>query len=74
MDFLWDDNNLKHLASHGVTPEMAEAVFLAGADDLRPSRTAHRYIVEGTLDGRDYRLVCDIAHDGTVYAVTAYPL
>ena len=72
LNFIWDDNNLRHLASHGVTREIAEAVFLAGK--LHPSRIAHRYSVEATIGGRDYRLICDVARDGAIYPVTAYTI
>jgi uncharacterized DUF497 family protein len=74
MDFIWDDNNLRHLASHGVTPEVAEAIFWAGIADTEESTTNNRYIIEAEVNGRAYRLVFDMSHEKAIYPVTAFPL
>jgi hypothetical protein len=72
MRILWDANNTAHIARHGVTPELAERIIAAGQPMRTPS--SHRYIIETEMDGRNYRLVLDIANDGTVYPVTAFPI
>jgi hypothetical protein len=59
---------------HGVSPELAESVFRAGADNLHASQTRHRYLVEAEVDGRLYRLICDISASGTIYPITCFPL
>lgn len=74
MHFIWNEQNTAHLAAHGVTPEIAEAVFYAGLSDMRPSSIRHRYILEAEVDGRAYRLICDISRDSAVFPVTSYPL
>ncbi len=74
MEFLWDDNNTAHIGTHGVSPELAERVFWAGVDNMYASRTRHRYVIEAEVDGRPYRLLCDISAAGTIYPVTCYPL
>ena len=37
MEFLWDKNNTGHIGMHGVSPELAESVFWAGADNMHAS-------------------------------------
>lgn len=74
MHFLWDEHNAAHLARHGVTPELAEAIFHAGLDDIYPSRIPYRFAVEAEIDGRCYRLVFDRSREGAIYPVTCFPL
>ncbi len=74
MEFVWDDNNTAHIGSHGVSPELAERVFWAGVDTMRASRMRHRYLIEAEVDGRMYRLVCDIGIAETIYPVTCFVL
>lgn len=73
MPFLWDDNNTAHIGKHGVSPELAERVFWAGVDNMRASRVRHRYVIEAEVDGRSYRLICDISADA-IYPVSCFPL
>lgn len=49
-------------------------VFWAGVDDMRTSRVRHRYVIEAEVDGRLYRLICDISASETVYPITRFPL
>jgi len=74
MTFIWDDNNLSHLASHGVTRELAETIFRTGIADAEVSTMNNRYILEAEVDGRAYRLIFDLSHEGSVYPITAFPL
>lgn len=74
MEFLWDENNTEHLEQHGVSRELAERVFWAGVDHMRASRLRHRYLIEAEVDGRLYRLVCDISASEAIYPVTCFPL
>ncbi|MCL1894613.1 MAG: hypothetical protein FWG02_10370 [Holophagaceae bacterium] len=74
MKILWDANNITHIARHGITPELAEKIVEAGWCGMYSGQYHDRYIMEATIDGRDYKLVCDIARDGTIYPVTAYPI
>jgi uncharacterized DUF497 family protein len=61
MEFLWNDKNLAHIRAHGVTREVAERVFWAGLENMRASRTRHRYVIEAEVDGQFHRLICDIS-------------
>ncbi len=74
MEFLWDDNNTAHIETHGVSTELAERVFWAGVDNMYASRTRHRYVIEAEVDGRHYRLLCDISAAGMIYPVTCFPI
>jgi uncharacterized DUF497 family protein len=73
MQFLWDANNTAHIGKHGVSPELAERVFWAGVDNMWASRVRHRYVVEAEVDGRIYRMICDISADA-IYPVSCFRL
>ena len=71
MVILWDENNIAHLAMHGVTPALAEKIIEYGT--ITRSVVNCRYIIEASVDDNHYRLICDIALDGaTIYPVTAF--
>ena len=74
MEFLWDDNNTAHIGEHGIPPKLAEQVFWAGVDTMRPSRVRHRYVIEAEVQGQLYRLVFDISASETIYPITCFPL
>lgn len=74
MEFLWDANNTRHIGQHGVSCQLAERVFWAGVDDMRASRTRHRYVIEAEVDGRLYRLICDISASQAIYPISCFPL
>ena len=74
MEFLWDANNTIHIGRHGVSPELAERVFWAGVDEMQATQIRHRYLIETQVDGRLYRLICDISAAGFIYTVTCFPL
>ena len=72
MDFMWDDNNTEPLRNHGIPPDLAEKVFWTGLDGMTETRIRHRYMIEGKVGGKHYRLFCDISSSETVYLVTGY--
>ena len=74
MEFLWDRNNTEHIRSHGVSQALVEEVFRSGVDNMRPSRTRHRYVIEAFVEGQNYRLICDISAAETIYPVTCFHL
>jgi hypothetical protein len=71
---LWDANNTAHIAKHGIAPDLAEKIFEAGLKDIRTTDLNSRYVIEAEIDDKKYRLVCDIAKNGRVYPVTAFPI
>jgi len=71
-EFIWDGENEKHLAEHGVTPEeFAEVV--SNPDRVETSRSSGRPIAFGpTSTGKYLACVYELFDEFTVYAVTAY--
>jgi uncharacterized DUF497 family protein len=73
MAFIWNDDNMAHLAGHGVGVALAEKIFLNAR--IVPSETsANRFIAENTIEGKHYRLVFDILSNNAIYPVTAFPI
>jgi uncharacterized DUF497 family protein len=73
MRFVWDEENTAHLARHGMDTVLAERIFTAddrlmfGVED-----DPVRFIVEGTVSGKIYRLVFALAGPDLVYPITAF--
>lgn len=58
MKFVWVEQNLAHLANHGIGPDLAEAIFHAPDQRAAPSSQGKgRNILEASIEGRLYRLV-----------------
>jgi len=57
MKFVWDEVNNTEIQAHGVDRDTAEAVFMALDAGLRrhPS-IPNRWAIEGTVNGRVYRV------------------
>lgn len=73
MRFIWDEENRTHLARHGVDPDTAECILTAEdrllfAVDDDPGR----FIAEGTVEGKTYRLVYALSGPDLVYPITAF--
>jgi uncharacterized DUF497 family protein len=73
MRFVWDDQNTAHLAQHGVTRGLAEQIFTAGdrlmfAVDDDPAR----FIIEGTVETKTYRMVFALVGCDDVYPITMF--
>jgi len=57
MLFHWDDENIGHIARHGVTPIQAEAAFVAEDATIRQdAKRLNRWLVEATLEGRTIKV------------------
>lgn len=76
MPFVWDSQNTAHMAEHGLTPETAEAVFLAPDAVFCPSSTGQgRIECEGTVAGRLHRLVFSrIEGTEDLYPISCFPI
>lgn len=75
MRFAWDAQNRCHLARHGVSPEIAEAVFFS--DDRQIEESIHgqgRYECEASHGGRWYRLVFTVLSEYELYPITCFPI
>ena len=73
MRFVWDDQNTAHLAQHGVTRGLAERLFTAEdrlmfAVDDDPAR----FIIEGSVETKTYRLVFALVGFEEVYPITMF--
>jgi uncharacterized DUF497 family protein len=75
MLLVWDEENTAHLARHRVDPALAERIFTAedrlmfAAED-----DPGRFIIEGTVDGKIYRLVFALAGPDLVYPSRRFAL
>ena len=70
--FLWDGENDRHLAEHGVTPEEFEEV-VSDPDGVEESDSSGRPIAFGsTSSGMYLACVYEMLDDTTVYPITAY--
>jgi len=69
--FFWFPENLAHVGRHGLKPEQVEAVFRAGnfsAIEELPGR----WVGDGEVDGRTFRVVFGRPGPGEVFVATAY--
>jgi hypothetical protein len=74
VEFIWDSHNLKHLAKHGLTQELAETILMTGIQDATETTMRHLCMIETAVDGRAYRMIFDMSRDAAIYTVTAFPL
>ena len=57
MIFHWDDENIGHMARHGVAPTQAEAAFDAeDATYRRDAKNLNRWVIEASLEGRTIKV------------------
>jgi len=69
--FTWDDENLEHLANHGVRPEEAEEVVTHASTVILPARPP-RFSAYGVTDeNRPLRVIYDHGAEG-IRVTTAY--
>ena len=70
--FIWDGENDRHIAEHGVSYEEAEYV-VCFPDDKTISRSSGRNAAYGyTPTGKRLFVAYELFDDATVYIVTAY--
>jgi uncharacterized DUF497 family protein len=70
--FVWDEENERHLAAHGVSREEFEEV-VCGPGLVTNSRSTARPIAFGTTSaGRYLACVYELIEPDTVYPITAY--
>ena len=51
-EFEWDDNNIEHIARHGVAPDEVEDVAFDDDPWIRKGRKGTRYMLGYTIAGR----------------------
>lgn len=71
--FFWTEENIQHLADHGVTPEQFETAVMH-AETNEWSRSTGRPAIRGRDDtGRMLFCVYEwVEEDVTIYPITAY--
>ena len=73
--FDWDEDNLRHVAEHGVEPEEAEQVLDNDPVDggYQQHTTEERYINIGVTDAQRVLVVITTWRGDLLRVVTAYP-
>ena len=75
MDFRWNEWNLGHLASHGVSPNEAESVVRGARPPYPLHREDDKWLVWGRgRGGRLLQVVFVIDDDDSVYVIHGRPL
>lgn len=72
MRFVWTDQNQTHIAGHGLTRDTVEAVFTASDAAEMETERAGRWIVEGTVSRKLYRVVFARTGLDEIYPITAH--
>ena len=73
--FLWDDENVAHIAEHGLTPEEVEPVVMNPGNDFDISHATGRSVMFGRTRTAKYIMVVFEQHQErpwTVRVTTAY--
>jgi uncharacterized DUF497 family protein len=72
-ELLWDDENIQHIAHHGVNPQEVEDVCFGVHISVR--ERAQRYILSGqTATGRYLNVVIERVGKGLFRPVTAFEM
>lgn len=70
-DFFWYDENIRHLAEHGVTTEEFEQV-LSAAEIFEISDSGSQMVRGSPLEGRWLVCIFDMIDDVSILPVSAY--
>jgi uncharacterized DUF497 family protein len=69
----WDNQNLEHIARHGVSQAQAEAAMEAKDATVRQDTTRfNRWIIEATVEGRTMKVAFSRAFPDGFRVVTAH--
>lgn len=69
--FMWSEDNIYHIAKHGVTPYEVEEVAFEGAPYIRKGRRGRRYLYGKTIGGRHLFIVYVLSGRGKAQVITA---
>lgn len=79
--FLWDErpgSNVDHIRSHGMTPELWEAVFHQAGNQAPDKDDPSVIVAEGRSQGRLFRIVYSVDGDTiiplTIIPITGFPI
>lgn len=68
---MWTEDNIYHIAKHGVTPYEVEEVAFEGAPYIRKGRRGRRYLYGKTIEGRHLFIVYVLSGRGKAQVITA---
>lgn len=72
MRFHWYPENVAHIARHDLTSSDVEAIFRAKDFGFDHATPRGRYLGEGTVGGKLYRVVFTVPVEGEVLVITAH--
>ena len=70
-EFEWDDNNIEHIARHGVFPDEVEGVAFDDDPWIRKGRRGTRYMLGYTVAGRYLFVVYVLKGKGIARVITS---
>ena len=70
-EFEWDDNNIEHIAKHGVFPDEVEDVAFDDDPWIRKGRKGTRYMLGYTVAGRYLFVVYVLKGKGIARVITS---
>ena len=70
-DFEWDDDNIEHMAKHGVSPDEVEGVAFDDEPWVKKGRQGTRYMLGYTVAGRYLFVVYVLKGKGSARVITA---
>ncbi len=70
-DFEWDDDNIEHIAKHGVFPDEVEGVAFDDEPWVKKGREGTRYLLGYTVAGRYLFVVYVLKGKGSARVITA---
>jgi hypothetical protein len=70
-EFEWDDNNIEHIAEHGVSPDEVEDVAFDNDPWIRKGRKGTRYMLGYTIAGRYLFVVYNLKGKGIARVITS---
>ncbi len=70
-EFEWDDNNIEHIARHGVFPDEVEDVAFDDNPWIRKGRKGTRYMLGYTVAGRYLFVVYVLKGKGIARVITS---
>jgi uncharacterized DUF497 family protein len=70
-EFEWDEDNIEHIAEHGVSPDEVEDVAFDDDPWIRKGRCGTRYMLGYTAAGRYLFAVYALKSKGSARVITA---
>lgn len=70
-EFEWNENNIEHIARHGVSPDEVENVAFDDAPWIKKDRKGTRYMLGFTVAGRYLFTVYTLKNNGIAKVITS---